>query len=429
MATDSEVVHTERGFDRLVNFTDAVVAIAATLLILPVIENLSDGFSAGDSAVDLLTGSTPREVLAFFAAFWVMTMMWTFHHRAFERLKDYSPGLISLTFLWLISVVFLAFPSGYISYPNSTVWALYFGALALIGLFTFAINSYASKHAELLIDPSEASNRQDYWGLIYPAIWAFGALIAQFPIFANNPDSMYWYFLLPLLVGALVGRKLPPDPRHTKRGLDRIINFSDAVVAIAITLLILPLIDTVTSDKGIGTQLTWSGEIAAKSAAFVIAFLMMSRQWLGNHRTFEKINDYSQPLIRLTFLWLVFMVFLAFPAGLWGIFSESGAANSYLASVTFWATMGLIATLTAVIQLYASRHPALLHDPHSSISAHQSAYLAALYFAMSLVALGLGLLIHDTAAHSVVFMLLAIPVIKRLTEKPESSGHPTRQSP
>ena len=38
----ADPVHTERGFDRLVNFTDAVAAIAATLLILPLISRVSD---------------------------------------------------------------------------------------------------------------------------------------------------------------------------------------------------------------------------------------------------------------------------------------------------------------------------------------------------------------------------------------------------
>lgn len=45
MGSPASVAYTERGLDRLIIFTDAVVAIAATFLIVPVIDLYGDAIS------------------------------------------------------------------------------------------------------------------------------------------------------------------------------------------------------------------------------------------------------------------------------------------------------------------------------------------------------------------------------------------------
>ena len=47
-AWHASLVRTERGFDRIVNFSDATVAIAMTLLVLPLVE-LGGDTEPGDS--------------------------------------------------------------------------------------------------------------------------------------------------------------------------------------------------------------------------------------------------------------------------------------------------------------------------------------------------------------------------------------------
>ena len=427
MATDNEVVHTERGFDRLVNFTDAVVAIAATLLILPLIERLSDALSTEGGTSQLLSKETSQQFFAFFVTFWVMTIFWRQHHAAFERLKDYSPGLISLTFLWLFAMIFLAYPSGYLGEPDANVWSMYFGALAIISLFSVAISAYASKHPELQVDPASASNQPDYWSLIYPVTFGFGALIAQVPAFT---DGVFWFFLVIPVIGIIYSRKAPPPPKHTRRGFDRLVNFSDAVIAIAITLLILPLIDLVTSDRGDGEKFTIDQQTIQKLVAFVITFWMMSRQWLANHRTFEKIKDYSQTLMTLTFCWLVLMVFLAFPSGIVGAGSLGPtAAGLAYAFALGWGTLALIAVFTALIQTYASRNPDLLTDRNTRISARQSLYFVLLYLVMCMGSLAMGYFGAGDSVENLLFLLVLIPVIKRSTEGQQSHGRQKHQSP
>ncbi len=89
MERPARAAHTERGLERLIIFTDAVIAIAATLLILPIIDAISDAFSDEGGLSDLATDRAPLQVMAFVVGFIAMTSAWRLHHGTFELVKDY----------------------------------------------------------------------------------------------------------------------------------------------------------------------------------------------------------------------------------------------------------------------------------------------------------------------------------------------------
>jgi uncharacterized membrane protein len=120
-----------RGFDRVVNFSDAVVAIAATLLILPLVDIATP--ESGQSAFALLRDHND-EVWAFVLTFAVICRLWVVQHRVFRTLVGYTGALVAVNFLWLLSVVFLPFPSKLIAkgseeFPGSA--SIYVGTIAL----------------------------------------------------------------------------------------------------------------------------------------------------------------------------------------------------------------------------------------------------------------------------------------------------------
>lgn len=91
---------------------------------------------------------------------------------------------------------------------------------------------------------------------------------------------------------------------HTERGLDRLVNFSDAVVAIAITLLVLPLVDlpkelSAKPFRDVISDNSWS------LIGFGLSFLVIARLWRYHHAIFERVRDYNAPLIWLNLTWLV----------------------------------------------------------------------------------------------------------------------------
>ncbi len=104
---------------------------------------------------------------------------------------------------------------------------------------------------------------------------------------------------------------------RTPHGFSRMVNFCDAVVAIAITLLILPLVDAASN---IGTLSV--GELFAQNAfrlfVFVLSFAVIGNFWLVHHRLYEQVIDYNLPLLWANLLWLLTIVFLPFPTELLG---------------------------------------------------------------------------------------------------------------
>ena len=93
---------TERGLDRLVNFSDATVAIAITILLLPLVDVAVE--IEKESLGELLS-SNIGTIIAFAATFAVIARLWTAHHRIFEAATDYDNGAIWINFLWLASIV------------------------------------------------------------------------------------------------------------------------------------------------------------------------------------------------------------------------------------------------------------------------------------------------------------------------------------
>src|SRR3954447_15101613 len=86
-------VRTERGFDRFVNFSDAVVAIAISLLILPLVDAANDSIEPGTSALDFVRDNGDR-LFAFGLSFLVIASYWVAHHAMFEEVRSYSKPLM-----------------------------------------------------------------------------------------------------------------------------------------------------------------------------------------------------------------------------------------------------------------------------------------------------------------------------------------------
>lgn len=78
---------TGRAFDRLVNFTDAVVAVAITLLLLSVVDIRG---TADEQTVWAVIADNAPQVVAFIFTSLVVAAMWLVHNRLFNGLRGFD---------------------------------------------------------------------------------------------------------------------------------------------------------------------------------------------------------------------------------------------------------------------------------------------------------------------------------------------------
>jgi uncharacterized membrane protein len=97
-----------RGIERLVLFTDAVVAIAITLLVLPLVDAVGDAVAAGEPSVEVVTEHVPL-IFSFLLSFYVIAHLWSAHHQLFDGVTVLRRGVLTLNMLWVLTIVVLPF--------------------------------------------------------------------------------------------------------------------------------------------------------------------------------------------------------------------------------------------------------------------------------------------------------------------------------
>jgi uncharacterized membrane protein len=133
---------------------------------------------------------------------------------------------------------------------------------------------------------------------------------------------------------------------------DRFLFFSDAVFAIAITLLVV--------DLRVPASANFRAAHVIRTAVpgmvgFGIGFVAIGIFWLGHHSMWRYIPVADGPLIRLNLLFLGTIAFLPYPTAL------ISAGTSQTASVVFFAACAGAAGLAQfAIWLYAVRVPGLV---------------------------------------------------------------------
>jgi uncharacterized membrane protein len=137
------------GLERLIFFSDAVFAIAATLLALDLRLPSSGDSTINAQLLDQLLGLWPK-YLAYLVSFMAIGTFWVGHHRRFRLIMRYDRGLLTLNLLFLMVIAFVPFPTSVISETgNRTATIFYALTMALGGLMLAILWWYASWHNRL----------------------------------------------------------------------------------------------------------------------------------------------------------------------------------------------------------------------------------------------------------------------------------------
>jgi uncharacterized membrane protein len=192
------------------------------------------------------------------------------------------------------------------------------------------------------------------------------------------------------------------------RELDRIIFFSDAVFAIAITILVL---DIRVPDGLSPTELPAVVlGLGPKYISYVISFLVLAVYWQAHHRVFRPIRGYDGMLLWLNFLFLMAVAFLPFPTSLLGEYS-----GEQLSVVIYAANAAAASLLLTTISWYAtSRYrlvtPADINDEEGRIRRLQALAVPVVF----LLSIGVSFFSPVAAMYSWLLLSVTDPLVRRL---------------
>lgn len=102
------------------------------------------------------------------------------------------------------------------------------------------------------------------------------------------------------------------DPNRKDFQVDRIILFSDAVFAIAITLLIIEIKPPHVTSHSLWEQFAQFTELTPKFAGLMISFFVIAIYWRSHHRIFGFVSNYSNKLIWINMAFLFTIVLMPF---------------------------------------------------------------------------------------------------------------------
>jgi uncharacterized membrane protein len=179
--------------ERLVFFTDAVVAIALTLLILPLVDLVPQASRSGVDLRDLLRDNLP-ELGSFLLSFLVIFRFWWAHHQLFRHVSAVNGTLVRWTLLWLLSIVFLPWPTAIITaYDTSSLTVLlYTGTLVVSSGSLTALSVVVHRNPALSVDRSRET-RDEVLGSASSLVALVIALVLG-TAFADTIN--YWALLL-----------------------------------------------------------------------------------------------------------------------------------------------------------------------------------------------------------------------------------------
>ncbi|XP_024600779.1 endosomal/lysosomal potassium channel TMEM175 isoform X2 [Neophocaena asiaeorientalis asiaeorientalis] len=290
---------------RMLSFSDALLSIIATVMILPVTHTEISPEQEFDKSVQKLLAT---RIAVYLMTFLIVTVAWAAHTRLFQVVGKIDDTLALLNLACMMSITFLPFT-------------------ALIVVYAF--------HRPHLLSPQiersahRALYRQHILGIVLrgPALClaAAGFSLFFYPVAYLLMATVIFLPYVSKVAGwcraRLVGPREPPAHSleiftfdlHEPLSKERVEAFSDGVYAIVATLLILDICEDNVPDsedvkvKFHGSLVAALGASGPHFLAYFGSFATVGLLWFAHHSLFLHIRKATQPMGLLNTLSLAFV--------------------------------------------------------------------------------------------------------------------------
>jgi uncharacterized membrane protein len=191
----------------------------------------------------------------------------------------------------------------------------------------------------------------------------------------------------------------------------RVEAFSDGVMAVAITLLVLGI--QLPADLKTDAAL-WAaiGRIVPALATWVVSFAFVLTFWVSHHYFFAGLKKTDRGLLWLNGLFLLCITLVPFPTGLVGLYPGFTAPLALLSGVMLLTSLSF-----AAMRFYASFHGRLLRDELSEGEARTAMLQSAVAPVLYALAVGLSFL-WPPGAMGIQILVLALFFLRSASRHP-----------
>ena len=195
-------------YDRILFFSDAVFAIAITVLAIDLHVPAGVTVQSGHELHDAFPG-----IVSFAISFVVIGLFWLAHHSNFRFVTAFDRPLMLLNLLFLGTIAFLPFPTavlGASSTSQAPAVIFYAACVSATGLVEVAAWLWATRPGSGLGTPGVAQVRVPFLlqAARVPVIFLLSIPIA---LISPTAASFFWIALVP---SAMILRRLAPLPQN-----------------------------------------------------------------------------------------------------------------------------------------------------------------------------------------------------------------------
>jgi uncharacterized membrane protein len=199
-------VHNEKfQLERIALFSDAVFAIAITLLIIDIkVPEIKANSITDKDLLHILIGNIPS-FIGFLISFFVIGLNWMDHHRLFGFVEHSSNKLLFNNLLFLLPIVIMPFSTSFLAHYNNYAGiltlklpiAVYMITICMTGFFNFNLwRIIGNPKNKLSHNMNKTILSYNYTRtLIVPIVFIFAFLMSYINMWITN---IIVYTLLPL---------------------------------------------------------------------------------------------------------------------------------------------------------------------------------------------------------------------------------------
>lgn len=204
--------------------------------------------------------------------------------------------------------------------------------------------------------------------------------------------------------------------------LERMILFSDAVFAIAITLLVIEIkIPEIHENVSDAVLLKALGHLVPKFVGFLTSFILIALYWTIHHRLFGFVTNYNQRLLWLNLFFLFFIALMPFSTGFYGEYAGKMFVKQLKIPLTFYVLNFCAAGFMNYVLWRYITHPKhkLIEERHINSRTVREAKARSIVVPLIFLSmLPVAYFIHVMAAIYIpVFIPLVMAVLKRRWNK------------